>query len=166
VWLTAQGIHVTLRSFKGKKHKGYIKPLLFPTGSIPGLDALVQAFGRLQTRLGVKPSDNLWRFPWETRGTWPGSLGDDWLQDALQQVGSPEALPGTKWTSHSSRKGATTSASAIGVVDSVYCYVGDWSIKSSARLDYIDPTARPTPAMLDFFGWLLPSRISQPAQEL
>ena len=164
LWYNPQGVHVTLRSLKGKKHTGAIKPLQFPGGAIAGLDTLVPAFTALQQHLGVKPDGNLWRFPWEKRGTWPASLGDAWLQQALKLVGGPNPPVGCKWTSHSSRKGATTSAAAIGVVDTVYCYVGDWSIKSSTRLDYIDPTARPTAAMLDFFGWLLPTRFSQPAQ--
>ena len=55
-------------------------------------------------------------------------------------------------------------AAAIGVVDTNYCYVGDWSIKSAARLDYIDPTAIPSPAMFELFGWLLPSRGLQDIQ--
>jgi hypothetical protein len=166
IWQTELGLHVTLRSLKGKKHTGHIKPLLFPNDAVPGLRHLVTAFVQLQKLLGTPQEHNLWRFPWEKRGTWPASLGDDWLQQALQLVGGPEPPVGCKWTAHSTRKGATTAAAAIGVVDTVYCYVGDWSIKSSARLDYIDPTARPTAEMLEFFGWLLPSRFSQPGQDL
>lgn len=163
LWVTSLGLHVTLRHFKGKIHFGHIKPLLFPPGAVKGLEELVTSFLHLQGSLGASQGSNFWRFPWETRSTWPASLGDDWLQLALQQIPScPSPPPGMKWTGHSTRKGATTSAAAIGVVDTVYYYVGDWSIKSSARLDYIDPTATPSPAMLEFLGWLLPTVITTP----
>ena len=158
VLLQQEGLHVTLRNLKGKKHTKYIKPLLFPPGAVQGLETLVANWLALKKRMKFTSGENLWRFRWEsTRQGWPSSLGDDWLQHALGLVGHPDPPPGCKWTSHSCRKGATTSASAIGVVDTVYCYVGDWSVKSTTRLDYIDPTARPSPAMFEIFGWLHPS---------
>ena len=160
-----EGMHVTLRSLKGKKHTQHIKPLLFPHGAVQGLIPLVTSWLSIQNRLKKTPGENLWRFPWETRRQWPSALGDDWLQLALGLVGHPAPPEGCTYTSHSIRKGATTSASAIGVVDSVYCYIGDWSVKSSARLDYIDPTAIASPAMFELFGWLLPKLPrAQPAQ--
>jgi len=163
------GIHVTLRNFKGKKHlPGTLKPLLFPTDAVKGLHTLLQHFKSLRKLLepaGVRSDSNLWEFPWETSTTWRASRGDAWLQHALQQAGCPQPPKGAVWTSHSMRKGATTSASAIGVVDTVYCYVADWSLGSKTRFDYIDPTARPSPAMMEFFGWLLPTRLCHPSPE-
>jgi hypothetical protein len=141
-----------------------MKPLLFPHGAVQGLIPLVTAWLEIQNRLATAPDENLWRLPWEEVGTWPATLGDDWLQLALKLVGHPDPPEGCIWTSHSCRKGATSSAAAIGVVESKYCYVGDWSVKSSARLDYIDPTATPTPAMFELFVWLLP--ISAPNQPI
>ena len=154
---TAEGWHITLRNLKGKKHKGYIKPLLFPHGAVPYLDEVLTAFTDLRTRQRAQPDDNLWRLPWESRTTWPSALGDGWLQQALQAVGSPSPLPGEVWTSHSLRKGAATAAYAINVTLLKICYVGDWSDRSSTVNDYVDPTAVADPDMHLFFGWLRPS---------
>ena len=155
IWYTSKGWHITLRSLKGKSHTGHIKPLLFPLGAVHGLDEVLKVWMQLQKVNGAKPDDNLWRLPWDSRKTWPASLGDVWLQYALTATNAPSPPPGEKWTSHSSRKGATTSAAAIGVTDTKFCYVGDWSVKSAVYKDYIDPTAWPTQAMHQFFGWLL-----------
>ena len=86
VYHLPSGWHVTLRHLKGKKHTGHIKPLLPPTGAVPGLDEILHTWVDLQTVLGAQPQNNVWRLPWESRGTWPASLGDDWLQQALAAV--------------------------------------------------------------------------------
>ena len=78
VLLRPEGMHVTLRNLKGKKHTLDIKPLLFPPGAVQGLESLVAAWLALKKRLKLTSDENLWKFPWESTRHWPSSLGDDW----------------------------------------------------------------------------------------
>ena len=55
------GMHVTLRSLKGKKHTKHIKPLLFPHGAVQGLIPLVTSWLAIQNRLKKTQDENMWR---------------------------------------------------------------------------------------------------------
>ncbi|KAK3278968.1 hypothetical protein CYMTET_13127 [Cymbomonas tetramitiformis] len=88
-------------------------------------------------------------------------LANEWLALALSTVGCvpPE---GGHFSAHSTRKGATTCARAVGVAMENVCFLGGWSQLSSAVQAYIDPTAVPDDAMRSYFrvagpagAWLL-----------
>eukprot|EP00873_Tetraselmis_striata_P017697 jgi/Tetstr1/437961/TSEL_026591.t1 len=98
----------------------------------------------------------------EGQAKWTAGTLTSWLQLVLTAV--QEAPPARfAWTSHSLRKGATTTAYVIGVTMQKILYFGSWAMESNVVLDYIDPTVLPCPTEWHLFGWMIP-RGGQPAR--
>ncbi|KAK3236096.1 hypothetical protein CYMTET_53746 [Cymbomonas tetramitiformis] len=60
---------------------------------------------------------------------------------------------------HSTQKGATTCARAVGVVMEKVCFLGGWAQLSAAVQAYVDQKAVPDQAMRSYFGRLAPQGI-------
>ncbi|KAK3283103.1 hypothetical protein CYMTET_9181 [Cymbomonas tetramitiformis] len=83
--------------------------------------------------------DAYWLLP-EDPKNFKASVANDWIGLALSELDCrpPE---GGHFSAHSTRKGATTCARAVGVAMEKVCFFGGWSQFPSAVQHYIDPTA-------------------------
>ncbi|KAK3273735.1 hypothetical protein CYMTET_18036 [Cymbomonas tetramitiformis] len=83
--------------------------------------------------------DAYWLLP-EDPKNFKASVANDWIGLALNELDCrpPE---GGHFSAHSTRKGATPCARAVGVAMEKVCFLGGWSQFSSAVQHYIDPTA-------------------------
>ncbi|KAK3242252.1 hypothetical protein CYMTET_48045 [Cymbomonas tetramitiformis] len=93
-----------------------------------------------------------WLLP-EDPKNFKASVANDWIGLALGELDCrpPE---GGHFSAHSTRKGATTCARAVGVMMEKVCFFGGWSQFSSAIQHYIDPTALRDADMDYCFKWL------------
>eukprot|EP00854_Cymbomonas_tetramitiformis_P011378 gene11378-biopygen11677 len=66
---------------------------------------------------------------------------------------------GGHFSAHSTQKGATTCARAVGVVMEKVCFLGGWAQLSAAVQAYVDQKAVPDQAMRSYFGRLAPQGI-------
>ena len=141
------------RSAKGKKRNKTRRVIMIPENAIPGFAQLILRYKQLRAQLAPVAGDQLWSVDRrKTRATDQTA----WLKQACDHVGAhPPA--GYKWTSHSLRKGAASSAYAINVTLTKIRYFGGWSHTSSAVHAYIDPATLPDAACIFFFGWCLTS---------
>ncbi|KAK3268876.1 hypothetical protein CYMTET_22646 [Cymbomonas tetramitiformis] len=96
--------------------------------------------------------DAYWLLP-EDPKNFKASVANDWIGLALSELDCrpPE---GGHFSAHSTRKGATTCARAVGVAMEKVCFFGGWSQFSSAVQHYIDPTALRDTDMDYYFAWL------------
>eukprot|EP00873_Tetraselmis_striata_P017714 jgi/Tetstr1/437978/TSEL_026608.t1 len=93
----------------------------------------------------------------EGQAKWTADTLTSWLQLVLTTVQDPPPPPaGFAWTSHSLRKGATTTAYVIGVTMQKIKYFGGWAMESSVVLDYSDLTVLTCSAAWHLFGWMTP----------
>ena len=118
----------------------------------PDLTRLVERWLQLRARLQFPATCAMWRLPWET-GRWTTTAFQGILTRGLSVTGY-SAPPGFKYTTHSVRSGAATEAAAIDASLIKIRHLGGWARMSDTVHDYIDPTARPTPAAARFFGYL------------
>lgn len=103
-------------------------------------------------------SDFLWSVApsVERPGMWTSaSTLSGWLSTVCSRV-QRQPPSGFRWSSHSLRKGAASSASAVGVPLPVIRYMGGWATHSSVVNDYIDPTVLPDDAARFWFAWRSP----------
>eukprot|EP00873_Tetraselmis_striata_P008205 jgi/Tetstr1/428469/TSEL_018480.t1 len=92
----------------------------------------------------------------EPAASWTSATVTDWLQLVAHML-EERPPPGFVWTSHSLRKGAATTAHAIGVVLQKIKDFGGWAQLFNVVLDYINPTALPcAAASWQLFGWHTP----------
>eukprot|EP00854_Cymbomonas_tetramitiformis_P034342 gene34342-biopygen26299 len=150
---------------KGRRHHQVKRRLQIPWKGVTGLREALENW-QVHRDLAWKsstssrtPTDNVagsyWRLPGE-RGAFEGaSLANEWIQLALGLLGCipPE---GGHFTAHSTRKGAATTARAVGTMLERVCFFGGWAQNSSVVHRYIDPTAVPDEYMKHFFGWMAP----------
>ena len=148
-------LHLTVKGREGEPD--HSKPMLrVPVAAHPQMAALLQQWQAIQATLwpAKNPRRRFWLLPEEAQQRWTADTLTAWLQQACTLVHcSPP--PGLKWTSHSLRKGAATYMSAVGVPLPTIRFWGGWARDSSVVLHYIDPTALPSDAAFQLFGWLL-----------
>ncbi|KAK3287029.1 hypothetical protein CYMTET_5439 [Cymbomonas tetramitiformis] len=96
--------------------------------------------------------DAYWLLP-EDPKNFKASVANDWIGLALSELDCrpPE---GGHFSAHSTRKGATTCARAVGVAMEKVCFLGGWSQLSSAVQHHIDPTTLRDTDMDYYFAWL------------
>lgn len=147
------GITLMARKAKGRGHCKVKKVLTIPAGAISGVEELLRRWDCLRQAQGMdRPEASFWLLPCEA------PIGKEAFTDlnlnmALKLVNAVPP-PGHLWQGHSLRAGAATAAHSIGVSLPKICHFGDWSIKSSAVYDYIDPSVPSSAAATEFFGWL------------
>ncbi|KAK3237127.1 hypothetical protein CYMTET_52793 [Cymbomonas tetramitiformis] len=141
VLMIEDGETVVLTREKGKNHKLKKRQLSIPWWGVEQLRELLELWTRCR--------DEAWR------GASPG-----W-NPPIGALGSVGCVPpeGGHFSAHSTRKGATTCARAVGVVMEKVCFLGGWAQLSVAVQAYIHPTAVPDQAVRSYFGWLAPQGI-------
>ncbi|KAK3255711.1 hypothetical protein CYMTET_35118, partial [Cymbomonas tetramitiformis] len=134
VLMDEEGVTVVLTREKGRIHKLKKRQLSIPW-------QLLEAAGRqsVHARTGHRP-------------------GNEWLQRVL---GNMVCVPPDRghFSTHSTRKGATTCARAVGVVMEKVRFLRGWAQLSAAVQTSIDPTTVPDQAMRGYFGWLAPPSV-------
>ena len=128
----------------------HARVLTFASGAIPGLQELL---GRWESLRGAVGAAHSYFALAGERGQFPSSQIDAWLQLILGHLGE-HPPDGETWSGHSLRKGAASGSAAIDVALFRICFMGGWSIQSSAVYDYIDATCPASAACRRFFGWL------------
>lgn len=151
--LVVDASFITLRERRVKGHSSDRdrRVVRLPIAEVHEFAALVVQYKHLRRHLAPKAGSYLWSLT----AAKPKNDQTAWLLQALERVGATPP-PGFKWTSHSLRHGAATSAAAINVPLEKIRHCGGWAARSSAVLKYIDPTALPDSACYFFFGWLTP----------
>lgn len=155
---SAAGTTFTLRHEKGKRAKKLARTLTLPPSAIGGFDELLVKWETY--RGAVRPTDSYFRLPAvddDRRRTFKSDQIDTWLRDTLGHLDA-KAPDGETWSGHSLRKGAASGAYAVGVDPLRICYMGGWSSKRDAYIDYIDMSCPDDVAARQFFGWLLRGR--------
>ncbi|KAK3250327.1 hypothetical protein CYMTET_40288 [Cymbomonas tetramitiformis] len=134
---------VVLLKEKGRRHHLVKRRLCIPWKGVALLKELIEhwEFHRdtaWNSSEKTQP-DAYWLLP-EDPKNFKASVANDWIGLALSELDCrpPE---GGHFSAHSTRKGATTCARAVGVAMEKVCFFGGWSQFSSAVQHYIDPTA-------------------------
>ncbi|KAK3288759.1 hypothetical protein CYMTET_3776 [Cymbomonas tetramitiformis] len=147
---------VVLIKEKGRRHQLVKRRLCIPWKGVALLNELIEhwEFHRdtaWNTSEKTQP-DAYWLLP-EDPKNFKASVANDWIGLALSELDCrpPE---GGHFSAHSTRKGATTCARAVGVAMEKVCFLGGWSQFSSAVQHYIDPTALRDTDMDYYFAWL------------
>ena len=104
----------------------------------------------------IEADSRFWAISGDTRTeAWASPVQNAWLQLSLRAVDArpPENFV---WQAQSLRKGAASSASAVGAPLPKIKYIGGWATGSSVpEQRYIDPTCPRSAAAYDFFGFLI-----------
>ncbi|KAK3270158.1 hypothetical protein CYMTET_21436 [Cymbomonas tetramitiformis] len=147
---------VVLLKEKGRRHQRVKRRLCIPWKGVALLKELIEhwEFHRdtaWNSSEKTQP-DAYWLLP-EDPKNFKASVANDWISLALSELDCrpPE---GGHFSAHSTRKGATTCARAVGVTMEKVCFLGGWSQFSSAVQHYIDPTALRDTDMDYYFAWL------------
>ncbi|KAK3271750.1 hypothetical protein CYMTET_19923 [Cymbomonas tetramitiformis] len=147
---------VVLLKEKGRRHQLVKRRLCIPWKGVALLKELIEhwEFHRdtaWNSSEKTQP-DAYWPLP-EDPKNFKASVANDWIGLALSELDCrpPE---GGHFSAHSTRKGATTCARAVGVAMEKVCFFGGWSQFSSAVQHYIDPTALRDTDMDYYFAWL------------
>ncbi|KAK3260584.1 hypothetical protein CYMTET_30464 [Cymbomonas tetramitiformis] len=147
---------VVLLKEKGRRHQRVKRHLCIPWKGVALLKELIEhwEFHRdtaWNSSEKTQP-DAYWLLP-EDPKNFKASVANDWIGLALGELDCrpPE---GGHFSAHSTRKGATTCARAVGVTMEKVCFLGGWSQFSSAVQHYIDPTALRDTEMDYYFAWL------------
>jgi hypothetical protein len=151
---TCDGIALVNVREKGKSQRAHSRVIRVPRGAVPAVERLLHRWESFRGRRG--PADSYYALPGEEGRCPRPQVLDAWMQLVLDHLGERAPL-GQKWTSHSARKGAASSASALNVAMAKLCHMGGWSVRSDAIFDYIDPTCPADAWCWLFFGWLAPS---------
>ncbi|KAK3261773.1 hypothetical protein CYMTET_29333 [Cymbomonas tetramitiformis] len=147
---------VVLLKEKGRRHQLVKRRLCIPWKGVALLKELIEhwEFHRDTAWNSSKKTqpDAYWLLP-EDPKNFKASVANDWIGLALSELDCrpPE---GGHFSAHSTRKGATTCARAVGVTMEKVCFLGGWSQFSSAVQHYIDPTALRDTDMDYYFAWL------------
>ena len=151
-------LRIILGAEKGREHRRVRRHVGIPREAVSGLYDLISDYANWSQSLwGTTRPPHFWRIPTDGDGRLAASRADDWLQQVLDHL-NEKAPPGLKWTGHSMRGGAATSASAIDVRQNKVCFFGGWAAMSAAlEKKYIDPTAPATPGCYALFSWMLPA---------
>ncbi|KAK3233169.1 hypothetical protein CYMTET_56518 [Cymbomonas tetramitiformis] len=146
---------VVLLKEKGRRHQRVKRRLCIPWKGVALLKELIEhwEFHRdtaWNSSEKTQP-DAYWLLP-EDPKNFKASVANDWIGLALSELDCrpPE---GGHFSAHSTRKGATTCARAVGVTMEKVCFLGGWSQFSSAVQHYIDPTALRDADMDYYFAW-------------
>ncbi|KAK3278548.1 hypothetical protein CYMTET_13527 [Cymbomonas tetramitiformis] len=147
---------VVLLKEKGRRHHLVKRRLCIPWKGVALLKELIEhwEFHRdtaWNSSEKTQP-DAYWLLP-EDPKNFKASVANDWIGLALSELDCrpPE---GGHFSAHSTRKGATTCARAVGVAMEKVCFFGGWSQFSSAVQHYINPTALRDTDMDYYFAWL------------
>eukprot|EP00854_Cymbomonas_tetramitiformis_P008531 gene8531-biopygen8655 len=141
---------------KGRRHLRTKRRLCIPWRGVDWLQELVLHWQRHRdaawSRTSRTQPDSYCLLP-EDPKIFKASVANDWISRALCELNlrPPE---GGHFSAHSTRKGATTCARAVGVAMEKVCFFGGWSQFSSAVQHYIDPTALRDTDMNFYFEWL------------
>jgi len=147
---------VVLLKEKGRRHLRTKRRLCIPWRGVDRLQELVLHWQRHRdaawSRTSRTQPDSYWLLPEDPKNI-KASVANDWISRALSELDlrPPE---GGHFSAHSTRKGATTCARAVGVAMEKVCFFGGWSQFSSAVQHYIDPTALRDADMNYYFEWL------------
>ncbi|KAK3248563.1 hypothetical protein CYMTET_41974 [Cymbomonas tetramitiformis] len=147
---------VVLLKEKGRRHQPVKRRLCIPWKGVALLKELIEhwEFHRdtaWNSSEKTQP-DAYWLLP-EDPKNFKASVANDWIGLALSELDCkpPE---GGHFSAHSTRKGATTCARAVGVAMEKVCFFGGWSQFSLAVQHYIDPTALRDTDLDYYFAWL------------
>ncbi|KAK3237305.1 hypothetical protein CYMTET_52609 [Cymbomonas tetramitiformis] len=147
---------VILLKEKGRRHHLVKRRLCIPWKGVALLKELIEHWEfhcdtAWNSSEKTQP-DAYWLLP-EDPKNFKASVANDWIGLALSELDCrpPE---GGHFSAHSTRKGATTCARAVGVAMEKVCFFGGWSQFSSAVQHYIDPTALRDTDMDYYFAWL------------
>lgn len=152
-------VHVRLRVEKMRAASTSLR-ILEIKGN-PDLSALCSRWLALQSDLWsasgktMPPDVHFFRLPADpawVAGVAP-AVCTAWLQSACAALGAAPP-PGSKWTSHSLRKGAASAAAAIRVELATIRDWGGWAATSAVVLDYIDRSVQACAAARRFFRFL------------
>ncbi|KAK3243467.1 hypothetical protein CYMTET_46881 [Cymbomonas tetramitiformis] len=147
---------VVLLKEKGRRHHRVKRRLTIPWKGVALLKELIEHWEFYRDTawsISAKTQpDSYWLLP-EDPKNFKASVANDWIGLALSELDCrpPE---GGHFSAHSTRKGATTCARAVGVAMEKVCFLGGWSQFSSAVQHYIDPTALRDTDMDYYFAWL------------
>ncbi|KAK3258501.1 hypothetical protein CYMTET_32458 [Cymbomonas tetramitiformis] len=147
---------VVLLKEKGRRHHRVKRRLTIPWKGVALLKELIEHWEFYRdTAWSISEKtqpDAYWLLP-EDPKNFKASVANDWIGLALGELDCrpPE---GGHFSAHSTRKGATTCARAVGVTMEKVCFRGGWSQFSSAVQHYIDPTALRDADMDYYFAWL------------
>ncbi|KAK3283685.1 hypothetical protein CYMTET_8630 [Cymbomonas tetramitiformis] len=147
---------VVLLKEKGRRHHRVKRRLTIPWKGVALLKELIEHWEFYRDTawsISAKTQpDGYWLLPEDPRN-FKASVANDWIGLALSELDCrpPE---GGHFSAHSTRKGATTCARAVGVTMEKVCFLGGWSQFSSAVQHYIDPTALRDTDMDYYFAWL------------
>ncbi|KAK3259605.1 hypothetical protein CYMTET_31408 [Cymbomonas tetramitiformis] len=147
---------VVLLKEKGRRHHLVKRRLCIPWKGVTLVKELIEhwEFHRdtAWSRSENTQPDAYWLLP-EDPKNFKASAANDWIGLALSELDCrpPE---GGHFSAHSTQKGATTCARAVGVAMEKVCFFGGWSQFSSAVQHYIDPTALRDADMNYYFEWL------------
>ncbi|KAK3267378.1 hypothetical protein CYMTET_24058 [Cymbomonas tetramitiformis] len=147
---------VVLLKEKGRRHHRVKRRLTIPWKGVALLKELIEHWEFYRDTawsISAKTQpDGYWLLP-EDPKNFKASVANDWIGLALSELDCrpPE---GGHFSAHSTRKGATTCARAVGVTMEKVCFLGGWSQFSSAVQHYIDPTALRDTDMDYYFAWL------------
>ncbi|KAK3237947.1 hypothetical protein CYMTET_52011 [Cymbomonas tetramitiformis] len=147
---------VVLLKEKGRRHRLVKRRLCIPWKGVALLQELIEhwEFHRDMAWNSSEKTqpDAYWLLPKDPKN-FKASVANDWIGLALCELDCrpPE---GGHFSAHSTRKGATTCARAVGVAMEKVCFFGGWSQFSSAVQHYIDPTALRDTDMDYYFAWL------------
>ncbi|KAK3288059.1 hypothetical protein CYMTET_4453 [Cymbomonas tetramitiformis] len=147
---------VVLLKEKGRQHQLVKRRLCIPWKGVALLKELIEhwEFHRDTAWSSSEKTqpDAYWLLP-EDPKNFKASVDNDWIGLALSELDCrpPE---GGHFSAHSTRKGATTCARAVGVAMEKVCFFGGWSQFSSAVQHYIDPTTLRDADMNYYFEWL------------
>ncbi|KAK3284158.1 hypothetical protein CYMTET_8181 [Cymbomonas tetramitiformis] len=147
---------VVLLKEKGRRHHRVKRRLTIPWKGVALLKELIEHWEFYRDTawsISAKTQpDSYWLLP-EDPKNFKASVANDWIGLALSELDCrpPE---GGHFSAHSTRKGATTCARAVGVTMEKVCFLGGWSQFSSAVQHYIDPTALRDTDMDYYFAWL------------
>jgi hypothetical protein len=151
---TASGITLVDAREKGKSLHKLSRLISMPADALPSVHRLLLKWEAY--RGPAAPDASYYALPQDGARRITATALDEWLQLILSHLGARAPL-GQKWTGHSLRKGAASSANAINVTLAKICFLGGWSIVSSVVHTYIDPTVRADDAAWLLFGWLVPA---------
>jgi len=154
---TSDGIALVNVREKGKSHRASSRVIRIPRGALPDVERLLH---RWEAFRGSRPAESSYfALPGELRTAqrrFRPAVLDDWMQLVLVHLGERAPL-GQSWSSHSARKGAASSANAVGASLAKICHMGGWSVRSNVIFDYIDPTCPADAWCARLFGWLAPA---------
>jgi hypothetical protein len=154
------GYHLYNRTRKGPRDISTERKLLceLPGSAHPDIAEVLKYFDIARTKFfsGKLPDKILASSHREPTTQWTSETLPTWLQLVLRAV--HEHPPGGfAWTSHSLRKGATTTTYGIGTpMQKIKVLFGGWARALDVVRDYIDPTTLPSLGAWQLFGLTIP----------